>query len=34
MKIVENNNDLSITFAEGEDKFDQTWDNRASLTYS
>jgi len=34
MKIVENNNDLSITFPGGEDKFDQTWDNRASLTYS
>lgn len=31
-KIVETGDDVSITYAGG--KFDQVWDNRASLTYA
>lgn len=28
------NNPLTVTWANNNDRFDQIWDNRASLTYS
>jgi YD repeat-containing protein len=29
-----NNNTVSIAFADGDDAFDNSWDNRATYTYS
>lgn len=33
MRIVENGNSTSVTFANGNFNFDNVWDDRASLTY-
>lgn len=33
-KIDETSNPTTILFADGNDKFDNVWDNRASLSYS
>ena len=33
-KIVETGPDVAITWADGDDLFDNIWDNRLSLSYS
>ena len=33
-RMVDNSGDLTITYADGNDNFDNIWDNRASLSYS
>ncbi len=33
-KITYTGSSLSITWADGDDNFDNVWDNRASLSYS
>jgi hypothetical protein len=33
-RIIETGNDISITWADGNNSFDNIWDNRLTLTYS
>lgn len=33
-KVVDTSGDLAVSWADGDDGFDNIWDNRASLTYN
>ena len=33
-RLTESGNDLNVEWADGDDLFDNVWDNRAALSYS